>query len=151
MCLMLCRLAPRVEAREAAEPPPVLPPLALLLLNTDLDMGLPFFSGPAKRRDQVVAVDLGGRTTKAVHLQRRGETFSFVNYTLQDAPIYEKTMTPDLLGEHLKSVHRALGGSRPKPLTLSIGVNDSLFRQVEVPLMPIRDLRQMWKFNAKND
>src|SRR2546428_9876864 len=111
-------------------------------------MGLPFFSSQAKRRDQVVAVDLGGRTTKAVHLQRRGESFTLVNYTLQDAPIYDKAMTPELLSEHLKGVHRALGGARTSSITLSIGVNDSLFRQVEVPLMPVGDLRQLLKFNS---
>ena len=113
-------------------------------------MGLPFFSSQAKRRDQVVAVDLGGRTTKAVHLQRRGDTFSLTSYTLQDAPIYEKAMTPELLGEHLKGVHRSLDGNRGKRITLSIGVSDSVFRQVELPLMPAADVRQMLKFNSKN-
>lgn len=113
-------------------------------------MGLPFLNSRAKRRDQVIAVDLGGRTTKAVHLLRRGDTFSLTNFTLQDAPIYEKGLTPDLLAEHLKGVHRALGGNRARQVTLSIGVNDSIFRQVEVPLMPIADVRQMLKFNSKN-
>ena len=112
-------------------------------------MGLPFISSQAKRRDQVVAVDLGGRTTKAVHLQRRGEIFSLLNYSLLDAPIYEKAMTAEMLGEHLKSVARALGNGRTKQVTLSIGVNESLFRQVEVPLMPVGDIRQMLKFNSK--
>ena len=41
----------------------------------------------ARESAQVVAVDLGGRTTKAVHVQRRGESFSLVNYALLDAPI----------------------------------------------------------------
>jgi len=113
-------------------------------------MGLPFFNTGAKRRDQVVAVDLGGRTTKAVHVQRRGESFSLVNYALLDAPIYEKAMTPEMLGDHLKTVSRALGTGRGKAITLSIGVNDSIFRQVEVPLMPVADVRQMLKFNSKN-
>ena len=113
-------------------------------------MGLPFISSQTKRRDQIVAIDLGERTTKAVHLVRRGDAFSFVNYTLLDAPIYEKAMTPDLLAEHLKSVNRALGNNRIKQLTLSIGVTESLFRQVEVPLMPAADVRQMLKFNSKN-
>src|SRR5438045_3741831 len=110
--------------------------LALVLLNTPFDMGLPFINRQAKRRDQVVAFDLGGRTTKAVHLIRRNEMFSLLNYALLDAPIYEKAMTPDLLAEHLKSINRALGNTRTKQVSLSIGVNDSLFRQVEVPLMP---------------
>ena len=112
-------------------------------------MGLPFINSQSKRRDQIVAIDLGGRTTKAVHLLRRGETFSLLNYTVLDAPIYETALTPDLLAEHLKNVNRALGNSRTKQVTLSIGVNDSLFRQVEVPLMPVADIRQMLKFNSK--
>src|SRR5438067_13046337 len=90
------------------------PGLALLLLNSVFDMGLPFFSNQTKRRDQVVAVDLGGRTTKAVHLSRRGDSFSLANYTLLDAPIYETVMTADLLGEHLKTVIRGLGSNRTK-------------------------------------
>jgi type IV pilus assembly protein PilM len=43
-----------------------------------------------------------------------------------------------------------VGNSRTKQVTLSIGVNDTLFRQVEVPLMPVADVRQMLKFNSKN-
>jgi type IV pilus assembly protein PilM len=35
-------------------------------------------------------------------------------------------------------------------VTLSIGVNDSIFRQVDLPFMPPADVRQMLKFNAKN-
>jgi len=113
-------------------------------------MGLPFFSSQAKRRDQVVAFDLGGRTTKAVHMIRRGDIFSLINYAFLDAPVYEKAMTPEVLGEHLKSVNRDLANSRTKQITVSIGVNESLFRQVEVPLMPVADVRQMLKFNSKN-
>jgi type IV pilus assembly protein PilM len=98
----------------------------------------------------VLAVDLGSRTTKAVHLTRRGESVSLANYALLDAPVYEKGMTPEILAEHLKNVSRAVGNTRTKQVTLSIGVNDTLFRQVEVPLMPVGDVRQMLKFNSKN-
>ncbi len=124
--------------------------LALLLLNSALDMGLPFISSQTKKRDQIVAVDLGGRTTKAVHLARRGDSFAFVNYALLDAPIYEKAMTPELLAEHLKNVNRSLGNPRARQVTLSIGVSDSIFRQIEAPLMPVGDMRQMLKFNSKS-
>lgn len=113
-------------------------------------MGLPFFNGKAKKRDQVIAIDLGGRATKGVHLQRRGEKFSLLNYTILDAPIYEKTLSPELLSEHLKSVARALGIGRAKQVTLALGVTDTIFRQVELPLMPLADMRLMLKFNSKN-
>jgi type IV pilus assembly protein PilM len=113
-------------------------------------MGLPFLSGKAKKRDHIVAIDLGGRTTKAVYLQRRGERFSLLNYAMVDAPIYDKSMSADLLAEHLRSIGQALGSGRSRPVTLALGVADTLFRQVEVPLMPVSDVRQMLKFNSKN-
>ena len=43
-------------------------------LDRNSDMALPFFSSGTKKRDQIVAIDLGGRTTKAVHLQRDGDS-----------------------------------------------------------------------------
>jgi type IV pilus assembly protein PilM len=111
-------------------------------------MGVPFINSYAKKRDQVVAIDLGGRTTKAVHVQRRGDRFNLVNYAVVDSPIFEKSFAPDLLADHLKNVCRALG-NRTRQVTLALGVNETIFRQVETPLMPIPDLRLMLKFNSK--
>lgn len=112
-------------------------------------MALPFLSNQSKRRDQIVAIDLGSRTTKAVYLQRRGENYSLSGFTLQDAPIYEKGISPDLLSEHLKAVLHALE-ARTKQVTLSIGVADSQVRHADLPLLPVPDMRQMLKFNTKN-
>jgi type IV pilus assembly protein PilM len=111
-------------------------------------MGLPFFSNHSRKRDQVVAIDLGGRSTKAVHLQRGGDNFNLVNYAVVDSPIFDKCLSPDLLGDHLKNVVRALGG-RVKQVTLALGVNETIFRQIDAPLMPVADLRLMMKFNSK--
>ena len=67
-------------------------------------MALPFLNGFArKKRDQIIAVDLGSRTTKAVLLERRGEVLALCRYALLDAPIYEKKMSPDLLSDHLRA------------------------------------------------
>ena len=112
-------------------------------------MALPFFNGTSKKRDQMLAVDLGGRTTKAVHLQRKGEGFVLCRYALLDAPIYEKNLSPDLLGEHLKSIAQSLE-AKTKSITLAIGVNDSVVRHAELPQMPVSDMRQILKNNTKN-
>lgn len=112
-------------------------------------MGLPFLKRQAKKRDRVLAIDLGGRVTKAVHVQRRGDRLFLVDYAIMDAPVYEKGMTAALLAEHLREVVNSLGANRPKNVTLAIGVADTLFRQVEVPLMPASDLRLMLRFNSK--
>lgn len=110
-------------------------------------MALPFISG-AKTKDQMVSVDLGGRTTKAVQVQRRGSGFALTSFALLDAPVSDKSLSPELLSEHLKNVCQALG-IKPRSVTVALGVSDSLMRHAEMPVMPVDDMRQMLKLNPK--
>src|SRR5436190_844958 len=112
-------------------------------------MALPFLSSQARRLDQITAIDLGARTTKAVQLQRKGDGLNFLGYALQDAPAYEKGLSPQLLGEHLGAVWQTLGG-RTKQVVVAVGVGDSLVRHAELPMVPVSDMRIMLKFNSKN-
>lgn len=112
-------------------------------------MPLPFLNGQTKKkREQIIAVDLGARSTKAVHLQRKGEDFTLLRYCVVDAPIYEKVLSVDLLADHLKAVCAALE-AKSKYVSLAVGVNDSIVRQAELPQIPIDDLRQILKNNSK--
>jgi type IV pilus assembly protein PilM len=111
-------------------------------------MALPFYNG-AKPKDQMVSIDLGGRTTKAVQIQRKGSGFVLSRFALLDAPVYEKTLSPEMLGEHLKNVCLALE-LKPRSVTLAVGVNDCLMRHAELPLMPVDDMRQVLKINSKS-
>jgi type IV pilus assembly protein PilM len=112
-------------------------------------MGLPFISnGAAKRPDQLIAVDLGTRTTKAVHIQRRGEGFVLSRYALLDAPIFEKSLSADLLAEHLKAVVQSLE-TRTKSLAIAVGVGDAFVRHADMPRIPVDDMRQVLKLSAK--
>jgi type IV pilus assembly protein PilM len=112
-------------------------------------MALPFFNGAAKKRDQLISVDLGARTTKAVHLQRRGDGYVLARYALLDAPIYEKRLSAELLAEHLRGVCQLLE-AKTRLVSLAIGVNDSIARHADLPQMPISDMRQVLKNNSKN-
>jgi type IV pilus assembly protein PilM len=96
----------------------------------------------------MMAVDLGSRTTKAVLLERRGEVLALTRYALLDAPIYEKKISPELLSDHLRQVAEALG-STTKSLTLTAGLDDAIVRQVELPQIPIDEMRLVLKNNAK--
>lgn len=111
-------------------------------------MALPFFNRSARNRDQIVAIDLGGRTTKAVLIQRKGDSFTLTRYALLDAPVQQKTFSPDLLAEHLKSIVGTLD-TKIRNVTLAIGVNDAIVRQAELPQIPIQDMRQVLKMNPK--
>jgi type IV pilus assembly protein PilM len=111
-------------------------------------MALPFFNSTSREREQLVSIDMGSRTTKAVYLQRSGAGFTLAGYAVLDAPIYEKNISVALLSEHLKAVSQTLG-AKIKQVTLSIGVNDAIVRNAEMPLMPVEDMRQILKNNTK--
>ncbi len=110
---------------------------------------LPFLNGTTrKKRAQIIAVDLGSRTTKAVLIERRGDVLALTRYALLDAPIFDKKISPELLAEHLRAVADALGGTT-KFITLAVGINDALVRQIELPQIPLDEMRQILKMNHK--
>jgi type IV pilus assembly protein PilM len=112
-------------------------------------MGLPFTTPKApKRRDHIVAVDLGGRTTKAVCVQRHGDTFKLTSFSVLDAPVSDKTVSAELLADHLKTISSSLEG-RCKAMTIAISTADSVVRQADLPSMPIEDMRMVLKNNGK--
>ena len=111
---------------------------------------LPFLNGAAKKkRAQMIAVDLGTRTTKAVLFERRGEILALTRYALLDAPIFDKKISPELLGDHLRSVAEALGNTT-KFITVAVGLEDAVVRQIELPQIPLDEMRQILKVNHKN-
>jgi type IV pilus assembly protein PilM len=111
---------------------------------------MPFLNGVnRKKRAQMIAVDLGSRTTKAALFERRGEILALTRYALLDAPIFEKKMSPELLGDHLKSVAEALGNTT-KYVIVAVGLEDAMVRQIELPQIPMDEMRQVLKVNHKN-
>jgi len=110
---------------------------------------LPFLNGTTrKKRAQIIAVDLGSRTTKAVLIERRGEVLALTRYALLDAPIFDKKISPELLAEHLRAIADALG-TTTKFITLAVGINDALVRQIELPQIPLDEMRQILRMNHK--
>jgi type IV pilus assembly protein PilM len=111
-------------------------------------MTRPPFLSQSKRRNQILAIDLGSRATKAVLLDRHQDSFQLSRYGITDAPIYEKGIPQGLLTEHLRSVVETMS-PRTRQVTIAVGAEDSILRSTEMPLLPINDMRQMLKFNAK--
>ena len=110
-------------------------------------MKFPFLNGGGG--GQILAIDLGARTTKAVLLDRADNALTLSRFIVQDAPIYDKALPQGLLTEHLRNVIEALQ-PKTKQATIAIGANDSILRSTELPLLPLAEMRQMLKFNAKN-
>ena len=112
-------------------------------------MALPFLNGfSRKKRSHMMAVDLGSRTSKAILLERRGEDLAMTRFAVVDAPIYDKRMSPELLADHLRQVSDALG-STTKSLALTMGLEDVIVRPVELPQIPVNEMRLVLKNNSK--
>lgn len=107
------------------------------------------FSVPSKKRSQTLAIDLGQRSTKAVHIQRKGAGLELLQYAVLDAPNYENGLDPEVLGQHIKKVIESVG-YKQKQVGLIIGVQESLLRHAELPMVPVDDMRLMLKYNSKN-
>jgi len=111
---------------------------------------IPFVNGDTrKKRTQIISVDLGSRTTKAVLLERRGELLALTRFAMLDAPIADKKISPEQLADHLHAIAEALGGTG-KFICAAVGLGDALVRQLELPQMPLDELRSVVKMNHKN-
>ncbi|MEN9574046.1 MAG: hypothetical protein RL514_1901 [Verrucomicrobiota bacterium] len=113
-------------------------------------MSLLFSNSFEKKRDQVVVVDLGAKVTKAVHISRRAGAFFLNGFALVDAPVFDKGSIIGPLAAHLKAVTQVLNTQRIKPVSLAVGVDSSLLRHADMPLVTAHDMRQMLKFSSKN-
>jgi type IV pilus assembly protein PilM len=105
-------------------------------------------AGQSKKRNQVVAIDLGARSTKAVQIHRKGSGFELTNFACKETPLSEKQLTPEILGPHLSSMMQEVS-ARSKHAVLVVGVTEAVLRHAELPLIPVPDMRMMLKFNAK--
>ena len=101
-----------------------------------------------KRRAQTIAVDLGSRKTKAVLMERHGERYVLTRYALLDAPVQDKKLSPEQLGGHFRQVAEALGNST-KSLSATLNLADAVVRQVEMPPIPVDEMRNILKMNHK--
>lgn len=111
-------------------------------------MALPFFKKAGVRREGMVAIDLGGRTTKAIEIGRNGDRFTLRNFAVVDAPIYDQGISAELLANHIKTVCTALQ-PKTKSITLALDTNDSIVRHADIPAMPVHDMRQVLKVSSK--
>jgi type IV pilus assembly protein PilM len=111
-------------------------------------MALPFLGHRTKTRSQIIAVDLGTHSFKAVHIQHRGGKLSLTDYSFQDAPGQNGAVTPQSFGDALNKVILPLGG-RSKQVALALGSSETILRHAELPLAAPADMRTMLRYNSK--
>ena len=101
-----------------------------------------------EQADEVIVIDLSTPVSRAVHLRRKGERMTLVNYCSQKAPPSEEDGSHKSLAEHFKSLRQTLG-AKTRETVVVIGMEDSMLRNVETPLMDLVEMRQALRLNAK--
>jgi len=103
----------------------------------------------SKHREEIIAIDLGTKTTKAVLVRRKGEEYFLRNYVLTEAPSVDKAFSRSVWAEHIRKVGRALG-SATRRVALALGPTSTIFSQADLPAASPSDLRKMVKLSPKN-
>ncbi len=106
------------------------------------------FTSQRSGRDEIVAIDLGYRITKAVYLRRKGTVYHLQNYVLMDAPIFDQRLSTETLAAHLKTVWQALN-TRNRHVVLVMGASNAFLWHAELPAVSASDLRHMVKLSPK--
>lgn len=100
------------------------------------------------RTKRLLVIDLGGWTTKAIHMERSAEGLQLINYLLQPSPFLETNLDRAGLAEHLRQIRLACGG-KTKRAVIVLSMNQGLIRQVNVPDAAPSELRNILRLNSK--
>jgi type IV pilus assembly protein PilM len=111
-------------------------------------MAFPYLTRQPKKREHIVAIDLGAHATKGVYLHNKGR-YCLAQYSIQETPVSERGVSKEVLADLIKKVVAELG-ARTRQVTLVMNVGDSMLKQIEMPMVPVNDMRMMLKLNSKN-
>jgi type IV pilus assembly protein PilM len=103
------------------------------------------------QHNRVLAIALGSHTTKAVALEREGSGYVLRGFTIQDTPVREgkdPAAYAELLTGFFRKIKQALGGQISEAIIV-LGYAETLLRHVELPVLPIADLREMLELGSK--
>ncbi len=106
------------------------------------------FSIDIQMTAQIIAIDLGTRSTKAVCLQQNGNSLSLLGYSIQDRPDFGKILSREALAKHLNRVIEELN-SKSKDVIFVVGATDALICHAEMPILGNSEMRKMVKLSPK--
>src|SRR5260370_1270340 len=112
-------------------------------------MALSFLNGAGRHRESVISIDLGRSVIKAVQLGRKGKGYALSRYALLEVPKSERELSAGLVAKHVREIHAALE-TEATDVSLALGVTDSMVRFAELPEMPVKDMREVLRNNAKH-
>jgi len=96
---------------------------------------------------RVIGIELGGLTSRAVHLERDGEQLKVLKFSVRESPLKQENLTPAVLAEHFQKLTKDLQ-THTKDLIVSLGMEEAILQRVQMPRTSNEELRQILKLSG---
>jgi len=95
----------------------------------------------------ILAVDLGHRRTKAVHVQRQGDKWILTKSVSLPSPLAAGAFNTTEVAQHLTEVRRLLDVQTRRAI-IAVPAREAVLRVAEMPDAPVSDLRSVLRYNS---
>ena len=96
---------------------------------------------------RVVGVELGGLTSRAVHLERSGDQLKVLKFSVRESPLKDPNLTAAVLAEHFQKLIKDLQ-TNTRDIVVCLGMEDAILQRVQMPRTSIDELRQILKLSG---
>jgi len=122
--------------------PPALAP-ALLRFSAVLNV----LRSKTRGAPRVIGIELGGLTSRAVHLERSGDQLKVLKFSVRESPLKDPNLTPALLAEHFQKLTKDLQANT-RDIVVCLGMEEAILQRVQMPRTSNEELRQILKFSG---
>ena len=96
---------------------------------------------------RVIGIELGGLTSRAVHLERSGDEIKVLKFSVRESPLKEENLTPAGLAEHFQKLAKDLQANT-RDLVVALGMEEGILQRVQMPRTSKEELRQILKLSG---
>lgn len=96
---------------------------------------------------QVIGIELGGLTSRAVHLERSGDQLKVLKFSVRESPLKEPNLTPALLAEHFQKLTKDLQ-TNTRDIVVCLGMEEAILQRIQMPRASNDELRQILKLSG---
>lgn len=96
---------------------------------------------------RVIGVELGGLTSRAVHVERCGDQLKVLKFCVRESPLKQENLTPAVLAEHFQKLAKDLQ-AQTRDIVVTLGMEESILQRVQMPRTTNEELRQILKLSG---
>lgn len=96
---------------------------------------------------RVIGIELGGLTSRAVHVERSGDQLKVLKFSVRESPLKQENLTPAVLAEHFQKLAKDLQADT-RDIVVTLGMEETILQRVQMPRTTNDELRQILKLSG---